>query len=77
MNSNHLSRNSTSDLIRAARLEHSAALGELIADGIVATWNGSKRAAHWLTQLVHREPHGRHPLPLPSPFLPRTNSVSR
>jgi hypothetical protein len=68
MNTNHLSCNSTSSLIRAARLEQSAALGELIASGIIATLKASERAARWLAHLVNREPQPRFSAPLPSPF---------
>ena len=35
--------------IRRARLEQSVILGEYIADGVIATWNGLKRAAGWIS----------------------------
>lgn len=34
--------------IRRARLEHSAALGEGIADSVLAVWVALKRAGHFL-----------------------------
>lgn len=34
--------------IKRARLEHSRAVGEAIADGILAVWFGLQRAGHYL-----------------------------
>lgn len=59
--------------IRNARLQHSAAMGETIADGILAIWSGLKRIAAYLhvqgqklTKLPDsystslRRPHSQH-----------------
>lgn len=35
--------------IRRARLERSRAVGEAIAEGILAIWSGLKRAGHYLS----------------------------
>ena len=39
--------------IRRARLQRSAAIGELIADGVVSTWTGLKHAAAWIARQAH------------------------
>ncbi len=63
MNTNQTEYLALEELIRRARAERSAALGEMIADGIVATWRGIQRASAFVKHAAenvgpaHRNQH--------------------
>lgn len=49
--------------IRRARQQRSAVLGELIGEGIFASWNGIKRAGAWCARSARaltEAPHAPH-----------------
>lgn len=63
MNTNQTDYLAIEELIRRARAERSAALGEMIADGIIAAWRGIQRAAAFVKRTAehigpaHRNQH--------------------